>query len=91
MGGGCAEADVIAGCDEAGEGEEVASAEGVRPLLGRYKKIGSPGRPFEPALAAQRFDNMVCRFGTCSEQFDDFPSRRSRRPRSLRASTTRLS
>ena len=44
--------------------------------LDEVLEIRFPSRPFEPAFAAQRFDNKVCRFGTCSEQFDDFLSRR---------------
>ena len=76
MDDGSAEADVIAGCDASGESNEVAVRRTSGPCSAGIRRYAPPGRPFEPALAAQRFDSMVCRFGTCSEQFDDFLSRR---------------
>jgi hypothetical protein len=76
MRGGSGEAEVVPTRNAAGQGKQVAVAQGVRPLLGWDKEILSPACPFEPALVAQRFNDMVGRLGGCAEQFDDFRSRR---------------
>ena len=68
MGGGGAEADVIRIGDAAGQRQEIAIAQGIRPLLRRYKKIFAPRRPLEPAFAAQGFDHMVGGLGASAEQ-----------------------
>jgi hypothetical protein len=53
MRGGGREAEVVPAGNAAGQGEEIAVAESVRPQLGRDEEILSPTRPFEPAFVAQ--------------------------------------
>ena len=76
MGGGGAEADVIGVGDAAGEREEIAVPERVRPLLGRYEQILPPGSPLQPAFAAQGLDDIVSGLVAAAEQLDDFRPRR---------------
>ena len=64
------------GGDAAGEREEIAVAERGRPLLRRHQQILSPGRPLQPAFAAQGLDDVVCGFVATAQQPDDLRSRR---------------
>jgi hypothetical protein len=75
MGGRGAEADVIGIGDAAGERQQIAVAQDIRPLLRRYEQIFAQARPFEPAFAAQRFDHIVSRLWRAAEQFDDLRAR----------------
>jgi hypothetical protein len=91
MRGGGAEADVIGMAMRLASAKKIAVAQSVRPLLRRDEQILSPTRPFEPAFVAQRFNDMVGRLGGYAEQLTISARVVSRWPRSLRASTTRLS
>jgi len=59
MGGGGAVPDVIRSGDVAGESQEIAVAQSIRPLFRGDEQIFPPARPFDPAFAAQRLDHMV--------------------------------
>ena len=76
VGGGSAEADVVALDDAAGEREEIAVPDGVGALVGWYEEILSPGCPFQPALAAQRLDDVVGGLGASAEHANDLRARR---------------
>ena len=71
MGGGGAETDVVGVSNPTGERQKVAVAKGVRPLLRRYKKILSPGCPFEPPFAAQGLDHMIGSLDAAAKQVND--------------------
>src|SRR2546423_141772 len=71
MGSSSAEADVIRIGDAAGERQKITVAQSVRPLFWRYKKIFSPGRPFEPAFATRRLDHMIGSLSASAEQSDN--------------------
>jgi hypothetical protein len=75
MGGGGAVADVIRLCDETGLCEKLAVAESLRALVGRDEQVFAPAGAFEPALAAQRLDDVVDGFGTSAEQFNSLLAR----------------
>lgn len=47
----------------------------IRALVGRDEQVFASAGAFEPALAAQRLDDLVDRFGTSAEQFNNLFAR----------------